>query len=85
MWSGLSSFHWPIWPSNKGRAAEDADGWAPFNGPNGKALLGDVDLAFLGAYAVGIFFAGGSAQWLCEACACLQLIAVDVHIMVYDL
>eukprot|EP00192_Tetraselmis_astigmatica_P004843 CAMPEP_0117667832 /NCGR_PEP_ID=MMETSP0804-20121206/11195_1 /TAXON_ID=1074897 /ORGANISM="Tetraselmis astigmatica, Strain CCMP880" /LENGTH=482 /DNA_ID=CAMNT_0005475621 /DNA_START=282 /DNA_END=1730 /DNA_ORIENTATION=+ len=33
-------------------------GWAPFNGPNGTALLGNVDLAFLGAYAIGMFFAG---------------------------
>lgn len=59
MWPGSSPFHRPIWPNNKGRAAEDAEGWAPFNVPTGKALLGDLDLAFLGAYAVGMFFAGG--------------------------
>ncbi|KAI8476883.1 MAG: glycerol-3-phosphate permease-like protein [Monoraphidium minutum] len=33
-------------------------GWAPFNGPNGSALLGQVDLAFLLAYALGMFVAG---------------------------
>ncbi|KAG1658428.1 hypothetical protein FOA52_009610 [Chlamydomonas sp. UWO 241] len=33
-------------------------GWAPFNGPDGQALLGTVDLAFLLTYAVGMFFAG---------------------------
>ena len=33
-------------------AAEDALGWRPFNNKtNGKSLLGDLDLAFLGAYA----------------------------------
>lgn len=36
----------------------DTVGWAPFNGHNGKTLLGEVDLAFLGAYAIGMFFAG---------------------------
>ena len=60
VWSGLGPFHWPTWPNDKDRVAEDAEGWAPFNGPKGKALLGDLDLAFLGAYAVGLFFAGGS-------------------------
>ncbi|XP_071734318.1 putative glycerol-3-phosphate transporter 1 [Rutidosis leptorrhynchoides] len=33
-------------------------GWAPFNGANGTALLGDLDLAFLFVYAVGMFFSG---------------------------
>lgn len=33
-------------------------GWYPFDTAQGKALLGDIDLAFLGAYAVGMFFAG---------------------------
>ncbi|GKD33428.1 putative glycerol-3-phosphate transporter 1 [Tanacetum coccineum] len=33
-------------------------GWAPFNGSNGTALLGDLDLAFLFVYAVGMFFSG---------------------------
>ncbi|XP_071710233.1 putative glycerol-3-phosphate transporter 1 [Rutidosis leptorrhynchoides] len=33
-------------------------GWAPFNGANGTGLLGDLDLAFLFVYAIGIFFSG---------------------------
>ncbi|GKC26487.1 putative glycerol-3-phosphate transporter 1 [Tanacetum coccineum] len=33
-------------------------GWAPFNGSNGTALLGDLDLAFLFVYVVGMFFSG---------------------------
>ncbi|KAI7741082.1 hypothetical protein M8C21_006484 [Ambrosia artemisiifolia] len=34
------------------------NGWAPFNGANGTVLLGDIDLAFLTVYAVGMFFSG---------------------------
>ncbi|CAG9462249.1 unnamed protein product [Pedinophyceae sp. YPF-701] len=33
-------------------------GWAPFNGPDGKTRLGQSDLAFLAAYAIGMFFSG---------------------------
>nr|XP_043617582.1 putative glycerol-3-phosphate transporter 1 [Erigeron canadensis]XP_043617583.1 putative glycerol-3-phosphate transporter 1 [Erigeron canadensis] len=33
-------------------------GWAPFNSGNGTALLGDLDLAFLFVYAIGMFFSG---------------------------
>eukprot|EP00878_Enallax_costatus_P043457 GHUV01051445.1.p1 GENE.GHUV01051445.1~~GHUV01051445.1.p1 ORF type:complete len:199 (+),score=29.72 GHUV01051445.1:672-1268(+) len=33
-------------------------GWSPFNGPNGQSLLGQVDLAFLAAYAAGMFTVG---------------------------
>ncbi|KAI3756908.1 hypothetical protein L6452_04440 [Arctium lappa] len=33
-------------------------GWAPFNGANGTQLLGDLDLAFLFVYAIGMFFSG---------------------------
>ncbi|PWA83324.1 major facilitator superfamily domain protein [Artemisia annua] len=33
-------------------------GWAPFNGENGTALLGDLDLAFLFVYSIGMFFSG---------------------------
>ncbi|BBN06279.1 MFS transporter, OPA family, solute carrier family 37 (glycerol-3-phosphate transporter), member 1/2 [Marchantia polymorpha subsp. ruderalis] len=36
----------------------NAGGWAPFNQKGGKGLLGDVDLAFLASYAVGMYFAG---------------------------
>lgn len=34
------------------------DGWAPFNGSDGTALLGELDLAFLSIYAGGMFFSG---------------------------
>ncbi|KAM2281449.1 hypothetical protein ACFX1S_042049 [Malus domestica] len=34
------------------------DGWAPFNGSDGTALLGEVDLAFLAVYAIGMYFSG---------------------------
>ncbi|EFJ50964.1 hypothetical protein VOLCADRAFT_57773, partial [Volvox carteri f. nagariensis] len=34
------------------------NGWAPFNSDNGQTLLGQIDLAFLGTYAIGMFFAG---------------------------
>ncbi|KAL4457256.1 hypothetical protein ABPG75_012121 [Micractinium tetrahymenae] len=38
---------------------EAAAGWAPFNHQrDGKALLGQLDLAFLGAYAFGMFVSG---------------------------
>lgn len=38
---------------------EAARGWAPFNHQrDGKALLGQLDLAFLGAYAAGMFVSG---------------------------
>ncbi|XP_051138228.1 putative glycerol-3-phosphate transporter 1 [Andrographis paniculata] len=33
-------------------------GWAPFKGQNGTELLGDLDVAFLFAYAMGMFFSG---------------------------
>lgn len=34
-------------------------GWEPFNNPdNGQALLGDLDVSFLGAYALGMFISG---------------------------
>jgi OPA family glycerol-3-phosphate transporter-like MFS transporter 1/2 len=34
------------------------DGWAPFNGSDGTALLGELDVAFLAFYAVGMYFSG---------------------------
>ena len=34
------------------------DGWAPFNGPDGTALLGELDVAFLGVYALGMYCSG---------------------------
>lgn len=34
------------------------DGWAPFNGTDGTALLGELDVAFLAVYAFGMYFSG---------------------------
>ncbi|KAK9061080.1 hypothetical protein SSX86_018260 [Deinandra increscens subsp. villosa] len=33
-------------------------GWPPFDGSNGTQLLGDLDLAFLFVYSIGMFFSG---------------------------
>ncbi|KAG6538548.1 putative glycerol-3-phosphate transporter 1 [Zingiber officinale] len=33
-------------------------GWAPFDAPDGTALLGQIDVAFLASYSVGMYFAG---------------------------
>ncbi|KAK6915006.1 Major facilitator superfamily [Dillenia turbinata] len=33
-------------------------GWAPFNGSSGTRRLGELDLAFLSAYSIGMYFAG---------------------------
>ncbi|XP_068343735.1 putative glycerol-3-phosphate transporter 5 isoform X2 [Pyrus communis] len=33
-------------------------GWAPFDGPRGTHRLGELDLAFLSAYSIGMYFAG---------------------------
>lgn len=37
-------------------------GWKPFDGTNGDSLLGSIDLAFLFAYAIGMFFSGHLAE-----------------------
>ncbi|KAK3221008.1 hypothetical protein Dsin_014978 [Dipteronia sinensis] len=34
------------------------DGWAPFDATDGTSLLGELDLAFLGVYAMGMYLAG---------------------------
>ncbi|KAF3433144.1 hypothetical protein FNV43_RR24246 [Rhamnella rubrinervis] len=34
------------------------DGWAPFNASDGTSLLGELDLAFLAVYALGMYFSG---------------------------
>ncbi|CAK9135156.1 unnamed protein product [Ilex paraguariensis] len=33
-------------------------GWAPFNGSDGTELLGELDVAFLFVYAIGMYFSG---------------------------
>lgn len=35
-----------------------ASGWAPFNASDGTSLLGEIDLAFLSVYAMGMYFSG---------------------------
>ncbi|XP_027072619.1 putative glycerol-3-phosphate transporter 5 [Coffea arabica] len=37
---------------------KNATGWAPFNGRRGPHRLGELDLSFLLAYSVGMYFAG---------------------------
>ncbi|CAI9092043.1 OLC1v1027186C1 [Oldenlandia corymbosa var. corymbosa] len=34
------------------------DGWSPFDGSDGTALLGELDVSFLFVYAIGMYFAG---------------------------
>ncbi|XP_043698471.1 putative glycerol-3-phosphate transporter 1 [Telopea speciosissima] len=34
------------------------DGWAPFDGSDGSAMLGELDVAFLAFYSFGMYFAG---------------------------
>ncbi|KAL6012822.1 hypothetical protein ACLOJK_003311 [Asimina triloba] len=33
-------------------------GWAPFDSADGTAMLGEIDVAFLSVYSIGMFFAG---------------------------
>ncbi|XP_043715845.1 putative glycerol-3-phosphate transporter 1 [Telopea speciosissima] len=33
-------------------------GWAPFDGSDGSAMLGELDVAFLAVYSLGMYFAG---------------------------
>lgn len=65
---GISD-HSPSWllnmifvkhPTNSSRKAysSSSEGWAPFNGKDGTALLGEIDVAFLSVYALGMYFAG---------------------------
>ncbi|XP_047973494.1 putative glycerol-3-phosphate transporter 1 [Salvia hispanica] len=53
-----SIFFWRREPlQGAGNSALGA-GWAPFNGSDGTALLGELDVAFLFVYAIGMFFSG---------------------------
>lgn len=46
-------------PTNSTKEAySSSGGWAPFNGKDGTALLGEIDVAFLSVYAMGMYFAG---------------------------
>eukprot|EP00258_Populus_trichocarpa_P013537 XP_002324576.2 putative glycerol-3-phosphate transporter 5 [Populus trichocarpa] len=44
--------------SNLTSLESNGTGWAPFNGPKGTHRLGELDLAFLSAYSIGMYFAG---------------------------
>ncbi|CAN6449964.1 unnamed protein product [Victoria cruziana] len=47
--------------SNSGRensTSADGGGWAPFNGVHGTHRLGELDVAFLAIYSLGMYFAG---------------------------
>ncbi|MED6156647.1 hypothetical protein PIB30_016384 [Stylosanthes scabra] len=39
-------------------AHNKAQGWSPFNGPDGPSKLGEIDLAFLACYSLGMYVAG---------------------------
>ncbi|VFQ62962.1 unnamed protein product [Cuscuta campestris] len=44
--------------SSISKAAGNFTGWSPFDGPSGPHRLGELDLAFLLSYSVGMYFAG---------------------------
>lgn len=48
--------------SRNGTAPESGCGWAPFDGTNGKEILGLLDSSFLFVYAFGMFAAGYIAE-----------------------
>lgn len=60
----LGFIHWPrsyflgtsnvVQQNNTGLTS----GWAPFDGSNGTAMLGQIDVAFLAVYSFGMYFAG---------------------------
>lgn len=75
-------------------------GWKPFNNPkSGKSLLGDLDVAFLGSYALGMFISGHLGDrldlrhfltWgMIGSGACVALFGMayfwEIHIMPYFL
>ncbi|PPS05288.1 hypothetical protein GOBAR_AA15376 [Gossypium barbadense] len=45
-------------PTVQTNSTSNDTGWAPFNGPEGTHRLGELDLAFLTSYAIGMYFAG---------------------------
>ncbi|CAL9060950.1 putative glycerol-3-phosphate transporter 4 [Musa acuminata AAA Group] len=56
---------WPLGPvfieSDGGRtalASPGSQGWPPFNGTDGTAKLGEIDVAFLACYSLGMYAAG---------------------------
>ncbi|XP_050225006.1 putative glycerol-3-phosphate transporter 1 [Mercurialis annua] len=60
---GLKLYPWRITylsqPEERRRfSSRLGEGWAPFNGLDGTSLLGELDLAFLSVYAIGMYFSG---------------------------
>ncbi|PQM34832.1 putative glycerol-3-phosphate transporter 5 isoform X2 [Prunus yedoensis var. nudiflora] len=45
-------------PTIQSNSSSADTGWDPFNGPHGAHRLGELDLAFLSAYSIGMYFAG---------------------------
>ncbi|OMO80349.1 Major facilitator superfamily [Corchorus olitorius] len=45
-------------PTIQSNSTATDTGWAPFNGPKGTHRLGEIDLAFLSSYAIGMYIAG---------------------------
>jgi hypothetical protein len=92
-----------LWEENRhGKHSNNSSGsgWAPFDNPrNGNVLLGDLDVAFLGAYAIGMFVSGHLGDRLdlrkfltwgmigSGTCVCLFGVAyfADIHAMPYFL
>ncbi|CAN6699866.1 unnamed protein product [Malus baccata var. baccata] len=45
-------------PTVQANSSSVDTGWAPFDGPRGTHRLGELDLAFLSAYSIGMYLAG---------------------------
>ncbi|KAJ4811846.1 Glucose-6-phosphate exchanger SLC37A2 [Rhynchospora pubera] len=52
--------HWSnsLYLKIAGHKSGSKNGWAPFDTADGTAMLGDIDVAFLSIYALGMYFAG---------------------------
>ncbi|KAL5223454.1 hypothetical protein ABZP36_010093 [Zizania latifolia] len=59
--AAYASFHASRKPPSIVKAVLSAD-WAPFSGPRGPHRLGELDVAFLSAYAISMFAAGHVAD-----------------------
>ncbi|GKV25728.1 hypothetical protein SLEP1_g35123 [Rubroshorea leprosula] len=55
--SNLSMADSNLDPAQSNLSPKDT-GWVPFNGSDGTHRLGELDLAFLSSYAIGMYFAG---------------------------
>ncbi|CAN0908372.1 Putative glycerol-3-phosphate transporter 4 [Linum grandiflorum] len=60
--SGNDPFPWPIGkvfiPNGMTLSNETKKGWEPFNGEDGTSKLGEIDVAFLACYSLGMYVAG---------------------------